>query len=311
MGELLLKYSQGGNGAVMTTSKAPNAQPMMKDRPFDINPTAPQTKTVSPARIPVPVGRTIKHVKEPFQIASDKENEGLPSGPGSVVDSLPNLKNPKRAKAGTGPASRVVSRAGAKGGSVLSPKSHNSRTLPQSPIKEYRPTTSPAKHQSNIARPVSPLKPASPLKTAASAATSAISASIHGMVEHAKRGAGATARGLGRTASKEKAAATLKAAMGPPPRPAAQSKQQAETTRPVSQTSSHSNSSETSASSTATTVVTKKGTKTTLTSTTTKKAAAGAAKTALKKTIAGNTAGVTKKVVAEPAAGRRVLRKRN
>jgi hypothetical protein len=315
MGELFLKYSEikasqqndtaRGTAAVSTTtSVAPTNMPTLKSRPLPSIPPTASSKPSSPVRLAASASRTTKRVSnDEIHVASDKENDdNVPQS----TDALLTLKNSKRVKAG-GPASRVASRT-AKPNSVLSPRSHNSRTLPRSPIKEY---PSPTKPHSYIARPTSPLKPASPLKTAASAATSAISASLHGMVEHAKRGAGATARGLTRTSSKEKVTTSKTTkSMAPPPRPAPQPHQQQEPTRTISSASSHSNSSNVSASSTSTTVVRKGGrAAATVSQTTTEKRGAAATKTVMKKTATVTAA--KKVVVAEPAAGRRVLRKRN
>ena len=310
MGELLLKYSEikagqsnntGPDTVQITTSTTTTNVPASKSRPLPSIPQNPSSKPSSPVRLATSVSRPARRVSnDEIHIASDKEND---DSAGQSTDVLPTLKNPKRVKAG-GPTSRATSRTG-KPTSVLSPRSHNSRTLPRSPVKDYQ---SPTKYQSYIARPTSPLKPASPLKTAASAATSAISASLHGMVEHAKRGAGATARGLTRTASKEKVTAPKTAkSMAPPPRPAPQPHQQQEPTRTISSASSHSDSSNTSASSTSTTVV-KKGGKavTTASQTKTEKRGAAATKTVMKKTTTAK-----KVVVVEQPAGKRVLRKRN
>ncbi|KAL4942961.1 Borealin N terminal-domain-containing protein [Aspergillus oleicola] len=97
--------------------------------------------------------------QSPAGIYSDKEN-----APASG-EQLDVLKNPKRrtkhaAAAGT---SRVVSQE-LRGGDarILSPKSSNSRTYPQSPLR-----ASPEKPQSSsyLSRPMSPLKPSSPLKS--------------------------------------------------------------------------------------------------------------------------------------------------
>lgn len=89
---------------------------------------------------------------------SDKENApatGEPEG----------LKNPKRRNnpKATGGASRVVSQeVRSNDNRILSPKSLNSRTYPQSPFR-----TSPEKGQpSYLSRPTSPLKPSSPLRAA-------------------------------------------------------------------------------------------------------------------------------------------------
>ena len=315
MGELLSKHSEitasPPSVAVPQTVVVPATTyntttnvSTSKSRPLPSVPQAPSSKPSSPVRPAASASRPAKRVSnDEVHIISDKEND---DSAGQSTDALPTLKNPKRVKAG-GPVSRAASRTD-KANSVLSPKSHNSRTLPRSPIKAY---PSPTKQQSYIARPTSPLKPASPLKTAASAATSAISASLHGMVEHAKRGAGATARGLTRTASKEKLMTSKTAkSMPPPARPAPQPYQMQEPTRTISSASSHSNSSNVSASSTSTTVV-KKGGKvvTAVAQNTTEKRSAAAGRPALKKAAA--TTAAKKVVVAEPAAGRRVLRKRN
>ena len=92
-------------------------------------------------------------------IYSDKENAP------ATGESLDVLKNPKRrGKPGAaGGASRVVSQE-VRGTDyrILSPKSNNSRTYPQSPLR-----ASPEKPQnaSYLSRPMSPLKPTSPLKS--------------------------------------------------------------------------------------------------------------------------------------------------
>lgn len=89
----------------------------------------------------------------------DKEN---------VSESVHNIPNPKkRTKAARGLSRQVTNPS-----TVLSPKSANSRTLPQSPV---RPNLGPPP-KSNLSQPVSPFKPlppkvASPAKAAAAAAT--------------------------------------------------------------------------------------------------------------------------------------------
>ncbi|OQE26837.1 hypothetical protein PENSTE_c005G00027 [Penicillium steckii] len=102
-----------------------------------------------------PAGRARRTSNEGF---SDKENApatGEPEG----------LKNPKRRNnpKATGGASRVVSQeVRSNDNRILSPKSLNSRTYPQSPFR-----TSPEKGQpSYLSRPTSPLKPSSPLRAA-------------------------------------------------------------------------------------------------------------------------------------------------
>ncbi|KIW22598.1 uncharacterized protein PV07_10881 [Cladophialophora immunda] len=268
-----------------------------------------------------------KRMSPQIHIALDKVSEHDPSeGP---PDTLPVSKNTKRGKATapTRPISRAAATKQTTQTSVLSPRSHNSRTLPRSPIKEPFLPASPAKNM--LARPtttaMSPIRPASPLKSAATAATSAISASVHGMIEQAKRGGTATAAKLTRTASKEKkeAVAIARAQMLPPPKPSAPPSPQ----RAFSQASTHSISTDVSAASSGTTVVKPKRGGRAAAATATAKAAAtdkkkggmaraaSAAKTALKRNATTTGTGATtttskRVVVAEPAAGRRVLRKR-
>ncbi len=101
----------------------------------------------------------LANVSSPAGIYSDKEN-----APASG-EQLDVLKNPKRrGKTGATPGtSRVVSQE-VRGADyrILSPKSSNSRTYPQSPLR-----ASPEKGQSSsyLSRPMSPLKPSSPLKS--------------------------------------------------------------------------------------------------------------------------------------------------
>jgi hypothetical protein len=104
---------------------------------------------------------------------SDKENVHI------------DLENPKkRTKTTTATASssalqvqgtrggRAASRKVIDPSKVLSPKSHNSRQLPQSPLKAPAPA-SPAK--SYLARPISPVKPAAAVLTATASHASLVS----------------------------------------------------------------------------------------------------------------------------------------
>lgn len=252
--------------------------------------------------------RSRKRKSSEIHIASDKENDHEHST--AAPEALPVTKNTKRTKT---TATRTTSRTQKPAASVLSPRSHNSRTLPRSPIKEkdYTAPPSPSKLQqtSYIARPISPLKPNSPLKSAATAATSAISASVHGMIEHARNRAALskpTRTNSVRKASKEtnpiSATGTTRTTAKAAP-------------RPISAMSSHSIDTDISTA-TDNTVITKikrvaskkvmappaKPVKAT-----TAARASPAAKTALKKNATGP---VKKVVVAEPAIGKRVLRKR-
>ncbi|KAL6250657.1 hypothetical protein RBB50_002959 [Rhinocladiella similis] len=312
MGELMAQYDNSQK------PRSPVKQPttLTKDRPLPPLPHQ-QHKPTSPMRPQPAAARGKKRKSSSIRIASDKENENDRL---YAQDSLPVQKNTKRTKTATTKPTNT------KPTSVLSPRSHNSRTLPRSPIKEYPVNTSPTK--SMIARPTSPLKPASPLKTAATA----VSASMHGMFEHAKRGAAAR---LNRTASKDKTTATAstRGVMLPPPRPVPSAPSSPQ--RTVSQASNHSTGTDMSTASSGTTVVKpKRGTRAATAKTTTAKAtgatrtasapksppatakrgvakAASAAKTALKRsgtTTTSKTAAAA--ATAEPATGRRVLRKR-
>jgi hypothetical protein len=317
MGELMEQHQATKSKPTRTqatVSKQSKIEATSNERPLPPLPRQEIVKAPSPAR-PAPQAAPSrgKKRKSTIQIASDKENEHAVG-----LDNLPVLKNNKRAKAAqaAAPATRTASRT-VKANSVLSPRSHNSRTLPRSPIKEYSMApSSPAK--SLIARPISPLKPVSPFKSAATAATSAISASVHGMIEQAKRG---TAGRMTRTASKEKpVSATTTGTRGkmlPPPRPGLNAPSSPQ--RTTSQSSTHSATTDISTTSTSTTVVKPKRGRAAAAATKTAEQkspgmakrgvakAASAAKTALKR---NPTTANKKVVVAEPAAGRRVLRKR-
>lgn len=302
MGELFARYAESSSVTKESTeiTKTQPAQTSIveKNHPLPPIPQHSSSKPVSAAPSPIRNAHSPKRKQavDENSITSDKENA-------PVAESIPNPKNPRRTKAAGGKGQPSQSNS-IRTGTVLSPKSHNSRTLPRSPVKESGHSSS--KETSCFARPTSPLKPASPLKSAASAATSAITASLHGMVEHAKRG-------NGRTASKEKvkpaptgsSASIASKSMPPPPRP-----QIAD--RALSQASNHSSGSNASAASNVTTVVTKAKTrpgKTTVAAKTTVREKKTAVKTAVSK---ASTKQTTKKVItAEPAAGRRVLRKRN
>lgn len=316
MGELIAKHSApqlqhttaSSIHAQVTTTAGEKSLPPL---PSDFEP-----KTSSPIRIPAPAPtRGKKRKSSAIQIASDKDSEQASS------DTLPVAKKTRGKAATTAPAparsnSRAVSRT-KQNNSVLSPRSHNSRTLPRSPLKEpqYSPLK-PSPTKSFIARPISPPKPASPFKTAASAA-SAISAAAHGVFEQAKRTAVTGAGKISRTASREKTAtvASTRGKMLPPPRPMASPQ------RAASQTSITTLSSEQSSTSSANTVITKPkrgGRVATATSTTSKITTSGnkltksntAAKSSAMKATAAAKGTNKKVVVAEPAVGKRVLRSR-
>jgi Nbl1 / Borealin N terminal len=307
IGELLAKHNlpaqpKAVNTTITTSPKKFGASGItIQGRPMPTVPRSPNTKLPSPIRpVQQPLSSTPRGEKRKTSeivIAADKDAEAWQQN--GEQDNLAVHKNPKRAKTNTGGA-RNISHSN-KPGNVLSPKSHNSRTLPQSPVKDYKYAPSSPSKPSYIARPVSPLKPASPLKNAASAATSAISASFHGMMEHAKRGGNATTSKLTRIASQEKQTATTNTGgkMLPPPRPAT-----------VRSASAQSTSS--SGSGTSTTTVVKKGTGSrAATKADVGKKMVSGPKTAMKSGATAVSAQGKKVAVAEPAAGRRVLRKRN
>lgn len=160
-------------------------------------------------------------------IHADKENAPDPS------HAIPNPK--KRAK--PTPASRQVTNPS----TVLSPKSSNSRTLPQSPIRP--PFGSPQK--SHLSRPASPLKPASPTKNAALIATSTLASLVAEKSAVVKTKAG-TARKVTKP-------------VGEPKPAAGRAKRGAALLAESRTVSSSSNSSALSGTSTGTTVVRKIG----------------------------------------------------
>lgn len=306
MGALLEKYNLPAQPKTVNTASASQAamaailpaKPLERPLPsVSNNPGTKLASLIRSAQQPLsssPRGK--KRKTSDIVIATDEGSEAQQQT--ADEDNIAVHKNPKRAKTTAG--ARNIYRTN-RAGNILSPKSHNSRTLPQSPFKDHKTGTFSPSKPSYIARPVSPLKPASPLKTAASAATSAISASFHGMMEHAKRTGNPAGTKLTRTASQEKAAAAVSSTMAkagkmlPPPRP-----------HTVRSASAQSNISSGSGTST-TTVVKKAGTSLRAAS---KKVPAPKA-SAIKSSATAISAQGKKVVVAEPAAGRRVLRKRN
>ncbi|KAK5131853.1 hypothetical protein LTR08_000520 [Meristemomyces frigidus] len=99
-----------------------------------------------------------KSLKRPSnEITTDPDKETALLLPPSPNPDLPNPK--KRAKPTTTAtantkATRTASRKVLAPPNILSPKSHNSRTLPRSPFKSLAPTQEPA-----LGRPASPVKP--------------------------------------------------------------------------------------------------------------------------------------------------------
>ena len=210
---------------------------------------------------------------------ADKENTPEPGH-------LPNPK--KRTKTTAISPSRQLTNPS----TVLSPKSSNSRTLPQSPIRPA--LASPQK--SYLSRPPSPLKPMSPSKQLPpskqfSPAKSAAIAAISTLANTASEKPKAT---RGKAAAGKKATITAATAAKPA---ATRAKRGVGASQAARGTRIASNSSDASTTSNATTVMRKGG-----------KAPASAASAARKRGVGVSAAG--KKVAEAPAAGRRILRKR-
>ncbi|RAH49691.1 uncharacterized protein BO95DRAFT_511454 [Aspergillus brunneoviolaceus CBS 621.78] len=310
MGELLEKHMRAHQE---NTSPRKLLSPAKASRNFATISASPRLRKATTAS---PSSRRVR--KQSHEgIYSDKENAPAPGG-----ESLDVLKNPKRrakpgAAAGT---SRVVSQEmrGANDYRILSPKTSNSRTYPQSPLRvasPEKPNHHPHPTSSYLSRPMSPLKPSSPLK--------GTSASMPGL--RSVRGTNAPSTSVVRPSSQaatrrpasRAATTTSKTLRSPLPRPA---------TRQVDRRDSVSSSA-----SSGTTVAAKP----TRTLTGSKKSAGGAtasatASSATRKNTGGRTqasaavaakrnaaSGTTTKRAttpaggeAAPAAGRRVLRKR-
>ncbi|MCJ1397358.1 hypothetical protein MMC11_000551 [Xylographa trunciseda] len=153
MGELLLKYADniqqseriGTSAAVMPVSTKPTEKKIT-----DADLRAARTESHDHAC-------GVKRASDTFAM-DDKEN--------THDQSIPNPK--KRTKTGATAPSRQVTNPS----TVLSPKSSNSRTLPQSPTRPL--FGSPQK--SYLSRPVSPLKPISPSKATSPAKAAAVAA---------------------------------------------------------------------------------------------------------------------------------------
>ena len=214
---------------------------------------------------------------------ANKENAPNP------VQPIPNPK--KRTKATTTASNRQPPSQS----TVLSPKSSNSRTFPQSPIRPA--LGSPQKLY--LSRPASPSKlalPPSPAKSAAIAATANLASMVH---EKPKPTRSKAATGRKATNPPAIAPITAKAATTRAKRGAVNTQAPA-----VAEIRCASNSSNTSNTSTGTTVV-RKGAKAST--------AASTSAAAKRKNFNAGVAAAGKKVTAGtdgPATGRRVLRSR-
>ncbi|KAE8143404.1 Borealin N terminal-domain-containing protein [Aspergillus pseudotamarii] len=299
MGELLEKYNAALRAQQENTSPRKFMSPIKGSRNFaaiSVNPAMRKASAASPSP-----RRTKKQSRD--GVYSDKEN-----APASG-EQLDVLKNPKRrakpgAAAGT---SRVVSQE-VRGADfrILSPKSSNSRTYPQSPLR-----ASPEKPQNSsyLSRPMSSLKPSSPLKAAP--------ASLAGSLESARlrttkgTSSAATASRPASQASKRPASRATTASKtttrSPLPRPATR---QLERRGSVSSSTS---SGTTVTKPTRTGANARKVTAASTASSTAKKAVANSQ--ASSATAKRNAASATRKAAVPaggeaPTTGRRVLRKR-
>lgn len=218
--------------------------------------------------------RGVKRMSD--EISVDKENE--------------DVENPKKRIRGQAPMPPARTTSKINPSQVLSPRSANSRTYPQAPIRPISP------QKSFLARPISPLKPTAPVPSGG--ATNILT----NMVEKAKSTRSAASRKV--TGAKETATSTIGAGRGRRA-VATQPAQPAQAARPTigkGRASINSDSSEASAS----TVVRKP-------------VAAPVKKAPVKKTVMSTIKGMgsqkkipaATKATASAATGGRVLRKRN
>ncbi|KAL4900729.1 hypothetical protein BDW74DRAFT_170686 [Aspergillus multicolor] len=156
MGELLEKHNAALRAQLENPSPRKYRSPAKGSRNFTAISASDRKKaaTVSPSP-----RRVRKQHSSPTGIYSDKEN--APAS-GEQLDVLKNPKRRVKPAAGAG-TSRVVSQE-VRGADyrILSPKSSNSRTYPQSPLLRSPEKAQPSTY---LSRPMSPLKPSSPLKS--------------------------------------------------------------------------------------------------------------------------------------------------
>ncbi|RDW74554.1 uncharacterized protein DSM5745_07216 [Aspergillus mulundensis] len=155
MGELLEKHHAALRAQLENPSPRKYRSPAKGSRNFTAISASGRKKaaTVSPSP------RRVRKQHSPAGIYSDKEN--APAS-GEQLDVLKNPKRRVKPAAGAG-TSRVVSQE-VRGADyrILSPKSSNSRTYPQSPLLRSPEKAQPSTY---LSRPMSPLKPSSPLKS--------------------------------------------------------------------------------------------------------------------------------------------------
>ncbi|KAI9935026.1 hypothetical protein ASPWEDRAFT_44599 [Aspergillus wentii DTO 134E9] len=290
MGELLEKHSNASRAQLENVSPKKHVHPTKGTR---------NITTISVDQDSSAAGTNARRTKKQSHEYFDKEN--APAA-GEQIDALKNPKRRGKPGAASG-TSRVVSQE-VRGPDyrILSPKSLNSRTYPQSPFR-----ASPGKPQpSYLSRPMSPLKPTSPLK--------ATSASLS--VDNARARSKAAAEN--RPASQQskrpvsRAATGVKGIRSPLSRPATRQADRKNSTGTVSSTAS---SGTTVVKPTRTGTGARKATNASTTSSTVTKKTAASRAQAPTAAAKRNTASQTKKTTAPsggeaPTTGRRVLRKR-
>ncbi|EFR02232.1 hypothetical protein MGYG_05235 [Nannizzia gypsea CBS 118893] len=155
LGELLAKYSEAAKET--TDSRSPFKKPSLPSK---------NTKTVRPVT-QAPATSTARRSGALRQShgSSDKENAGYPD-----LSNHP-LTNPKQRSKPTLPAASSRNVSQRTESNILSPKSSNSRTFPQSPLKMS--PTKPQQQEPYHIRAFSPLKHTSPTKHMNYAATPA------------------------------------------------------------------------------------------------------------------------------------------
>ncbi|PYH93941.1 hypothetical protein BO71DRAFT_399281 [Aspergillus ellipticus CBS 707.79] len=294
MGDLLEKHIASLRAQQENTSPRKLLSPAKAPRNFATISVSPNVQKASAAS---PSARRVKKQSH-GEIYSDKENAP------AAGESLDVLKNPKRrgpgAAAGT---SRVVSQE-MRGADyrILSPKTSNSRTYPQSPLR-----ASPEKpiNSSYLSRPMSPLKPSSPLKST--------SATVPGLIRTVKGAPASTKDNRPPSQAKRpisRAATGTKTLRSPLPRPATR---QLERRGSVSSSAS---SGTTVAKPTKTGTGARKATTASTSSATTKRTTVARSQTASAAAKRNTTSATTKRAPtpaggdAPTTTGRRVLRKR-
>ncbi|PGH13073.1 hypothetical protein AJ79_03910 [Helicocarpus griseus UAMH5409] len=218
MGELLAKHSESNKADAAAKKPATNSKSSKAPAASSTTGNSTRNNAASTTSRTRGAKRTSDEI-----LASDKENAPFQD----PVD-VP-LSNPKKRGANNAPAShpRVLSQFAET--NVLSPKSSNSRTFPQSPLRNITGKSQQQQQQrGNGGCPSSPLKHASPIKSTGGG--------LAGMVENAKtratRGAATAARKASpssdvtgarrRTTAKSTTSTTSKGA--PPSRPTTRQK---------------------------------------------------------------------------------------